>query len=533
MPAPTPAVVLHDLTFAWPDGTRVIDRVSGSFARGSTGLVGLNGVGKSTLLRLIAGELTPTSGSVHTAGLVDYLPQRADATPNDTVIDLLGIRAVDDAISAVERGEIDPGLFDTIGTDWDVAERASAALSAAGLDIDDLERPATSLSGGEAMTAALIGVKLRRADIALLDEPTNNLDAAGRARVHDLVGGWGGPVIVVSHDLELLERMQDTAELRAGALSVYGGPYSAWREQVAAEQEAAERAVRAAEHEVRVEKRQRIAAAERVAHSERQGRKDAANRRFVPAAINDRRNSAEKAQGARRAVLDDRMHAAQRSLQEAESRIRDDDRILIQLPDPAVPAGKRIAELTGSDGRTVVIQGPERVALTGANGVGKTTLVRSLVSGVPPARGHATAVAHVEGIGMLSQRLENLDERETVIENVARYAPHLPRADLRNQLARLLVRGAMVDRPVATLSGGERFRAALAQVLLADPPRQLLVLDEPTNNLDLRTVDQLVDALGAYRGAMIVVSHDRGFLARLGLDAELDLNADGLLRRVM
>ncbi|WP_324253869.1 ATP-binding cassette domain-containing protein [Microbacterium schleiferi] len=134
---------------------------------------------------------------------------------------------------------------------------------------------------------------------------------------------------------------------------------------------------------------------------------------------------------------------------------------------------------------------------------------------------------------MLSQRLENLDERETVIENVARYAPHLPRADLRNQLARLLVRGAMVDRPVATLSGGERFRAALAQVLLADPPRQLLVLDEPTNNLDLRTVDQLVDALGAYRGAMIVVSHDRGFLARLGLDAELDLNADGLLRRVM
>lgn len=529
MPAPIPSVVLHDLTFSWPDGHRVLEAVSGSFPPGSTGLVGLNGVGKSTLLRLIAGDLTPASGSVQSAGVVDYVPQRTDADPSHTLVDLLGIRSIVDAIAAVEQGEIDPALFDAIGADWDVEERAIAALSAAGVDIDDLNRPVTTISGGEATVAALVGVRMRGADIALLDEPTNNLDAHGRARVHDLIGAWGGPVIVVSHDLELLERMQNTAELRAGSLMLFGGPYSEFREQVAREQEAAERAVRSAEHAVRVEKRQRIAAAERIAHSERQGKKDAANRKYIGAVVNDRRNSAEKTHGKQRGLLVDRMQAAQRSLLDAESRIRDDDRVSIDLPDPAVPPGKRIAEVAGSDGRTIIVQGPERIAITGPNGVGKTTLLEGLVSGVAATPGRAAAVAHVHRIGTLSQRLDTLDDAASVIENVSRVSPHTPRAELRNRLARLLVRGSMVDRPVAALSGGERFRVALAQVLLTDPPPQLIVLDEPTNNLDLQTTEQLIEALGAYRGAMIVVSHDRGFLERLALDAEFALDAAGVL----
>ena len=188
MPAPVPSVVLHDLTFTWPDGHRVLDAVSGSFPPGSTGLVGLNGVGKSTLLRLIGGRLTPTSGSVQAAGVVDYLPQRTDAGPGRAVIDLLGIRSIVDAIAAVEQGEIDPALFDTIDTHWDIEEQAAAALSAAGMDIDDLHRPVSTISGGEAMIAALVGIRMRGADIALLDEPTNNLDADGRVRVHELIG---------------------------------------------------------------------------------------------------------------------------------------------------------------------------------------------------------------------------------------------------------------------------------------------------------------------------------------------------------
>ena len=565
MPA-LPAVVLDGLCFDWPDGSPALSSLTATFGRGRTGLIGANGAGKSTLLRLIAGRLTPTAGTVATSGAVDYLPQQLTLEMDATLADLLGVRAAMDAVRAIEAGDPDPGLFDLVGDDWDIKARAVAALGETGLPIG-LDRRVATLSGGETVLAALVGIRLRGASIALLDEPTNNLDADSRARLHQLVRGWRGTLIAVSHDLELLELMDATAELRDGTLNVFGGPYSQYSDAVEREQEAARQALRTAEQTLRTERRQRIEAEQKIAHAERQGRKDKANRRYVTAAINDRRNSAEKSAGARRGMLDARIEAAAGAVQQAEARVREDDRIRVDLPDPGVPAGRRLAELTGSDDRTVVIQGPERIALTGPNGVGKTTLIEQLVrsagrssSGVSsyvipgrdpelgdpaarlrelpsPARhdeeaeSRAKAVALTERVGYLPQRLDGLNDGLSVLANVQAAAPSQPSGLLRNRLARFLLRGDAVERPIATLSGGERFRVALARILLAEPPAQLLVLDEPTNNLDLVSVQQLVDALAAYRGALLVVSHDRGFLARLGLDAEFALDHDGRLTR--
>src|SRR5690625_771655 len=246
MSTPSSSVVLHDLSFAWPDGTLALDHVSGAFGHGRTGLVGANGTGKSTLLRLVAGLLQPTGGAVSVRGVVDLLPQRLTATPGTTLAGLLGITATRAALRAIEAGSTDPAHFDAVGSDWDVEERAVALLAALGLPTD-LDRPVTALSGGEAVLAAITGVRLRGADVALLDEPTNNLDIDARARLHEVVRQWRGTLVVVSHDLALLDLMDSTAELREGRLTTFGGPYSAHREWLDAEPAAGRQARRPAE----------------------------------------------------------------------------------------------------------------------------------------------------------------------------------------------------------------------------------------------------------------------------------------------
>lgn len=196
-----------------------------------------------------------------------------------------------------------------------------------------------------------------------------------------------------------------------------------------------------------------------------------------------------------------------------------------------MPAGRRLAELHGTD-RSFVIQGRERVALIGSNGAGKTALLEGLVHPESARTSRARAVRLTERIGYLPQRLDGLDDEASALANVRAAQPTVPPRQVRHQLARFLLRGDTVDRPVCTLSGGEWFRVALARLLSASPPSDLFVLDEPTNNLDLPTVEHLVRALSAYRGALLIVSHDDSLLARLDLDTTLILDVTGALRRV-
>ena len=248
------AIVCSDLTFAWPDGAPVLSGLTVSFGPGRTGLIGVNGSGKSTLLRLIAGELRPGSGTVRTDGDVGYLPQAITLGTHRSVSDLLGITAARTALHAIEAGDTREETFAAVGDDWDVEERARAWLDQLGLDLaldDRVER----LSGGETVLAALAALFLRRPDILLLDEPTNNLDLDARGRLYDAVATWTGVMVIVSHDRELLGRVDQVADLSAGSVRMYGGNLAAYEELLAAEQAAAERAVTAAAADVRREHR--------------------------------------------------------------------------------------------------------------------------------------------------------------------------------------------------------------------------------------------------------------------------------------
>ncbi len=535
-------IVVNHLSFSWPDGTPVLDGVTGVFGAGRTGLVGLNGAGKTTLLRLIAGELTPTSGAVTVQESVAYLPQTIALSRDRTVADLLGVGDAIRALRAIERGKTDPALFDAVGSDWDVEDRAARMLAGladvgGGLADVTIDREATSLSGGEAMLVAIAGCRLRRCPVTLLDEPTNNLDAVMRGRVLDMIRSWQGAVVVVSHDVGLLELMDATAELRDHRLGMVRGGYSQWRHAVEVEQGEALRAQASAEARLREAKRLRSAVMKTHDTSLAQGRRRAVGKGIGKLAQDARRDRAEASSSRDRGMAEELLAAARRVLGKAQSRIRDDDRIEVDLPDTVVPSGRRILEIDWGRDSHVIIEGPRRVRLSGLGGAGKTTLIerllRTMSGSVPSGSASADASSLVRGrlftdrVGYLPQRIgldgAGLDDNLDAVHNVRLVAPDVPEGEIRQRLARLLIRGDTALRPAAELSGGERFRVALGRLLFSDPPAQLLILDEPTNNLDRPSVDRFVEAMNGYHGALLLVSHDEDVVSRLGIDLDLRL----------
>ncbi len=541
-----------DLIFDWPDGSPVLSGLTVSFGPGRTGLIGVNGSGKSTLLRLIAGDLRPTSGTVRVSGEVGYLPQAITLGTHRTVSDLLGITAARTALHAIEAGQAGEQLFAAIGDDWDVEERARAWLDRLGLGRLDLDDRVEQLSGGETVLVALAALFLRHPDILLLDEPTNNLDLDARRRLYDAVAAWTGVMVVVSHDRELLDRVDHIADLSGGKVRRYGGNAEAYFELLAAEQAAAERAVTTAAAEVRREHRDLVDAQVKQARRDRMGRQMAASGGLPRIVAYARKRAAQETAGRSRELHAERLQAARDRLGEAEQAVRDDAEIRVDLPATAVPAGRTVLTMTGLAGphwhpaarpgtphpsdpgvlADLIVRGPERIALTGPNGAGKTTLLRAIAGQavLPGAAGQAAlpGVAVLAGavVGYLPQRLDILDESLTVVENVRAAAPAASINEVRASLARFLFRGARADQVAGTLSGGERFRAVLAALLLAQPAPQLLLLDEPTNNLDLASVRQLAQALEAHRGAVIVASHDLPFLRSIGITRWLRLDRD-------
>ncbi|WP_328836107.1 ABC-F family ATP-binding cassette domain-containing protein [Streptomyces europaeiscabiei] len=521
------------LSFAWPDGTPVFDDLQIAFGPGRTGLVGVNGSGKSTLLKLIAGDLTPSDGTVRVAGEVGCLPQNVTLDTGLKVDEALGIAAARAALHAIEAGDVAEEHFAAVGDDWDVEERALATLGQLGLGHVDLDRTIGEVSGGESVLLRLAALLLRRPDVLLLDEPTNNLDLHARRRLYEAVESWSGVMIVVSHDRELLDLVDQIADLHAGEVTWYGGNFSAYEEALAGEQEAAERMVRVAESDLKKQKRELVDAQVKLARRKRFGQKMQDQKRVPKIVAGLRKRAAQESAGKHRILHEERLAGARERLDEAVEAVRDEDEIRVELPYTAVPPGRTVLTLLDLElkyGARVRggfdLRGPERIALIGRNGSGKTTLLRTIAGELEPVGGETKA--HVP-LRFLPQRLDVLDDELSVAENVARFAPDATNNRVRARLARFLFRGARADQPAATLSGGERFRAALAALMLAEPAPQLLMLDEPTNNLDMASVRQLTTALESYEGALIVASHDLPFLESLGITRWLLLE-EGELR---
>ncbi len=572
-------ITLDHISYAHPSEPPLFVDLSAVFSAPLTGLIGDNGCGKTTLMRLILGDLTPDSGSLAAPERMAYLPQDLGLDREQTLAELCGISEILRALQAVESGKYSPELYETIGDNWDIEERTLAALATYGftpatlVDCDSPEavhalfaRQMHSFSGGEAVIAALASLMVSDPEFILLDEPTNNLDSAAKAQLFTALEALPCPALIISHDRDLLERVHVIAELHADRqglahLRLFEGNYSTYRQALETEQQAAQRRVSEAKNRVRSAHREWVHAQEIISKNMAQVWKDDQPDTILALAKDASRQAAAKL----RVLRVGKQEQAQEEYQNAQNEVRVQEKIYAELSQQPLPAGRKVLELSRVDGHRVsretfaiqqptkvgslhfspagasdenqqgtpsehpehlILSGPEHLRITGANGSGKTTLLEAIAHAKDPEYRSPVEPAYrveysIEG-AYIPQRI-TLDPQLTLLQSVQQANRGVSEQHLRDQLARLLFRRESVHQHIGDLSGGERFRAAVAQVLLADPVPQLLMLDEPTNNLDISSVDWLVQALEAYTGALIVVSHDEDFCRRIRVDRTLAL----------
>lgn len=523
------SLTLQGVSCQLPDGRILFHSLNAHFDGRHTGLVGRNGVGKSLLARILAGERPPGSGRCLRVGTQRYLPQQISPAPGQTVADLAGLSQPLQALARIESGSTAQPDFDTVGDRWNLREQLQQELAMHRLDHLQPQTPAAELSGGEITRVALVGAFLSGASMLILDEPSNHLDRDSRRLLRERLQQWHGGLIVVSHDRELLETMDRIVELSSLGLHSYGGGYSFYAQAKADEQAKTLALLEQRKAERRREERALSAQRERLERRQARGARDAEQANQAPILLGRQKERSESSGGRLRAQQHEAREALSLRVREAAERLERPAEILLfppeQRPAPEVVAVLHALRLPHASiqrrGIDLAMGGRQRIGLVGPNGSGKSTLLQLMAGRLKPLAGRCEL--RVE-LAYLDQHLSTLDPQRAVLDQMLAANTTLDEGALRSRLALLGLDADRLRWPPGALSGGERLKAALAVALYADCPAQLLLLDEPSNHLDLASVQALESMLRQYRGALLIASHDEALLARLELTHRLSLD---------
>ncbi|WP_285829643.1 ABC-F family ATP-binding cassette domain-containing protein [Bacteroides acidifaciens] len=557
-------ISIQQISYIHPDKEVLFSDLNFAISKGQKlGLVGNNGCGKSTLLQIIAGQLSPSSGVIVRPDDLYYIPQHFGQYDSLTIAQALQIDSKRQALHAILAGDASTENFTLLDDDWNIEERSIAALDSWGIG-HPLSYPLHLLSGGEKTRVFLAGMNIHTPSVILMDEPTNHLDSSGRQRLYDWVEKWRSTLLIVSHDRTLLNLLPEICELEKHQITYYGGNYEFYKEQKALMQEALQQRIDEKEKALRAARKVARETAERRDKQNVRGEKANIKKGIPRIVLNALQGKSEKSTSKLNGVhqekaekLTDERNQLRGSLSPTATLKTDFNSSSLHNGKTLVTAkninfgyypnqndndsqnendnpsenntfdssnsSKLPAQLLWQAPISFQLKSGDRLRIEGTNGSGKTTLLKIITGQLEPQEGTLTRADF--SYVYLNQEYSIIDDRNSILEQAYAFnSRNLPEHEIKIILNRYLFPAPEWDKSCRKLSGGEKMRLAFCCLMISNNTPDMFILDEPTNNLDIQSIEIITNTIKKYTGTVIAISHDNYFIREIGVDQRIALS---------
>ena len=536
-------ISIQQISYIHPDKEVLFSDLNFAISKGQKlGLVGNNGCGKSTLLQIIAGQLTPSSGVIVRPDDLYYIPQHFGQYDSLTIAQALQIDHKQKALHAILAGDASTENFSILNDDWNIEERSVVALDSWGLGQFPLSYPMNLLSGGEKTRVFLAGMDIHNPSVILMDEPTNHLDSSGRQRLYDWVEKYRSTLLVVSHDRTLLNLLPEICELEKHQINYYGGNYEFYKEQKTLMQEALQQRIEEKEKALRIARKVARETAERRDKQNVRGEKSNIKKGVPRIVLNALQGKSEKSTSKLTGVHQEKAEKLTNERNQLRGSLSPTAALKTDFNSSSLHTGKILVTAKeinfsyhsnsvsndiqeNSISKQQLWQAPvsfqlksgDRLRIEGANGSGKTTLLKLITGQLQPQEGTLTRTDF--SYVYLNQEYSIIDDRNSILEQAYAFnSRNLPEHEIKIILNRYLFPASEWDKSCRKLSGGEKMRLAFCCLMISNNTPDMFILDEPTNNLDIQSIEIITATIKNYAGTVIAISHDNYFIQEIGVE---------------
>lgn len=531
----TMGISLNNVSYSHIDKTVLFENLNLSLSDGDkAAIVGNNGSGKSTLLQIVAGVLQQSFGEVLISQKPYFVPQHLGQWDDMTIAQVLKIDDKLHALKSILQGDTSEKNFAMLNDDWDIEQKAEAALSFWDLKTRGYDTKMSSLSGGEKTKVFLAGIGLYNPNIVLLDEPSNHLDLQTREKLYNLVEKSSATMLIVSHDKTLLNKLNMIFELQKQGIKLYGGNFKFYSEQKELEVNALQQDIQSAEKDLRKAKRIERETIERQNKVEARGKKQKQKEGVARIMMKTLKDSSQNTSARLKDVHHSKIDNITQEMIALRKQSIDKEQMKLNLDNSSLHRNKILVKakdinfsyngdkMLWQQPLTLTIVSGERILIKGGNGKGKTTLINILLGRFQPSVGsvecvQASSVYIDQDYSLLNSQLSVFEQAQ--LFNTSALLEH----EIKLRLNRFLFDKTQWEQPCNSLSGGERMRLVLCCLTIRSQAPDIIILDEPTNNLDIQNTEILTSSIASYQGTLIVVSHDVHFLSQIAIEKTINV----------